>query len=226
MGIVGSIVGVIFGVFLIGWLIAVGLILLAAKMAGVENATFGKAAIAGFVASLVTWLCSLVFSIVPVVGTILGAIFGLLLSIFVIKGVFSTTFGKAFLVWIFHVVAQVVAVIVAVLTFAGALFGFAAHATNAVIESTSPRIAADSPRAPQGDPAQDMQNARKLAAALEGYAVDNNRYPDASSIEAVRPLISPTYIREIPAGLTMRSNASGYEVFDASGKLLLRSGEK
>ena len=224
MGIVGSIIGAIFGVFLIGWLIAVGLILLAAKMAGVENATFGKAAVAGFVASLVTWLCSLVFSIVPVVGTILGAIFGILLSIFVIKGVFSTTFGKALLVWIFHVVAQVVAIVVAVLTFASALFGAAAHATNSVIESTSTGMAADSGQESRGNPAQDIENARKLASALEAYAVDNGRYPDADSIDAVRPLISPTYIREIPAGLTLKASGAAYEIFDGSGKSLLRSG--
>ena len=43
-----------------------------------------------------------------------------------------------------------------------------------------------------------MADVRSLATAIEAYATDKNQYPNADSVEALRPLITPTYIRELP----------------------------
>src|SRR3954453_580852 len=43
-----------------------------------------------------------------------------------------------------------------------------------------------------------MADMRSAATAAEAYAVDLNKYPDAKSIEGLRPLLSPTYIRTLP----------------------------
>jgi len=37
-----------------------------------------------------------------------------------------------------------------------------------------------------------------VATATEAYATDVNKYPDAKSIEALRPILTPTYIRILP----------------------------
>ena len=63
----------------------------------------------------------LVFSVVPVFGTILGFIIGLFFAILVIKASYSTSFGKALLVWVFHIIAEIIAIIIGVMTFAGGL---------------------------------------------------------------------------------------------------------
>jgi general secretion pathway protein G len=43
-----------------------------------------------------------------------------------------------------------------------------------------------------------MADMRSLATACEAYATDNNRYPNATSIDGLRPMLTPTYIRELP----------------------------
>ena len=44
-----------------------------------------------------------------------------------------------------------------------------------------------------------MADVRSLATAVEAYATDKNQYPNATDDEALRPLLTPTYIRELPA---------------------------
>ena len=39
---------------------------------------------------------------------------------------------------------------------------------------------------------------RTLSTACEAYATDNNQYPDVRTAEALKPFLSPTYIREVP----------------------------
>lgn len=43
-----------------------------------------------------------------------------------------------------------------------------------------------------------MADMRSLATACEAYATDHNRYPEAASVAALAPLLTPTYIREVP----------------------------
>ncbi|MGA7616514.1 MAG: DUF2059 domain-containing protein [Thermoanaerobaculia bacterium] len=43
-----------------------------------------------------------------------------------------------------------------------------------------------------------MAEMRMIATAAEAYAVDNNAYPDANTIDSLAALLSPTYIREFP----------------------------
>jgi len=43
-----------------------------------------------------------------------------------------------------------------------------------------------------------MADLRSVATAVEAYATDKNEYPKATSIEELRPLLAPTYIRDVP----------------------------
>ena len=43
-----------------------------------------------------------------------------------------------------------------------------------------------------------MADARSLMTAAEAYAIDNNRYPAANSVEELQKLIEPMYIRTTP----------------------------
>jgi Type II secretion system (T2SS), protein G len=43
-----------------------------------------------------------------------------------------------------------------------------------------------------------MADARSLMTAVEAYAIDNNRYPAAASVEELRKFIEPMYIKTAP----------------------------
>jgi competence protein ComGC len=43
-----------------------------------------------------------------------------------------------------------------------------------------------------------MADIRTLGTAVEAYSSDNNGYPDTTSIEALRPMLSPKYIAAMP----------------------------
>ncbi len=84
-----------------------------AKMAGISNATFGKSVWAAIAVSFVTWIIAIVFSIVPVIGTLIGFIIGVLVALIVIKSIYGTSAGKAFLAWLFNIIAQILAIVIA-----------------------------------------------------------------------------------------------------------------
>ena len=101
IGILGGMMGSILVLFVISLVLGAIFMLIGARMAGVANVSFGKCLLAAIASSFITYLASLVLSIFPIIGTILGFIAGALLSMAVIKGIFDTSFGKAFLTWIF-----------------------------------------------------------------------------------------------------------------------------
>jgi len=105
-------VGIIF-VFVFSVIISGLFMWIAAKIARVEKAGFGRAMVAAIVSSFVEVLVAFVFNVIPILGNLIGFIIGLMLAIFVIKAVFRTSFGKALLVWIFNIIAVLVAVALA-----------------------------------------------------------------------------------------------------------------
>lgn len=52
--------------------------------------------------------------------------------------------------------------------------------------------------APDSKAQRTMNDIRSFAVASEAYAIDNNAYPDASTIAALGKLLSPVYIRTAP----------------------------
>ena len=113
--------GVLLGVFGLAVAISGLFVWLGARMAGVSDASFVRCTMIAVAASVVTWMCALLFSVVPFIGTLVGFVVGLLLTLAIIKMVLAISFGRAFLVWIFHIVAQIAAIVLAIVTFAGAL---------------------------------------------------------------------------------------------------------
>jgi len=121
MAVLTGMVGLFFGMMLVGALVSGLFIWIGAKVAGIPNPGFGRCVMVAIVTSVGTWLLAFVLTILPVVGTFGGFVLGLLLSLLIIKSLFNVSFGKAALVWIFHVIAQGVAILIAVFTFAGAI---------------------------------------------------------------------------------------------------------
>jgi|WetSurMetagenome_2_1015567.scaffolds.fasta_scaffold1129319_1 hypothetical protein len=113
-------IGIIFAFIL---MVIVGGLLMwaAAKIARVEDSSFGRAMTAAVASSFVTVLVSFLFKLVPVLGDFFGFIAGLVLAILIIKAVFRTSFGKALIVWMFHLVATFVAIVLAAMIMASSL---------------------------------------------------------------------------------------------------------
>jgi len=122
-----QVLGIAFGTFILILLVAVliGTFFMwaGAKMAGVKKskATFTNSLLAAIGSAVVTWAVSALFAGVAGIGAVIGFIIGLLLSLLVIKSVFKIDWGKSFLVWLFHLVAEGLTIFIAVMTFAGAL---------------------------------------------------------------------------------------------------------
>jgi len=108
LGAIGLIMLFIFGVIIGGFFMWI-----AAKIAHVKGATFGKAVVAAIATSFVTVVIAVISRALPIIGDVLGFIMGLIVSIVIIKGVFDTSFGKAIVVWIFQLIAIVIALFLA-----------------------------------------------------------------------------------------------------------------
>jgi hypothetical protein len=95
-----------------------------AKLAMVEKGSFGRAVLAAVGSSVADWALTAALSPLPLLGSCAGLLIGLAASLAVIMLVFETTMSKAFLVWVFHILAQIVALVIAALTFASVLLPF------------------------------------------------------------------------------------------------------
>jgi hypothetical protein len=95
-----------------------------AKLAMVEKSTFGRSVLAAVGSSVADWSLTAALSPIPLLGSCSGFLIGLAASLLVIKVVFDTTMGKAFLVWVFHLLAQVVALFLALFLFSGVLLSY------------------------------------------------------------------------------------------------------
>ena len=96
--------------------------LLAAKIASVKDATFGKCIVASIAVGIMSFIVMLIFGLLPIVGHLFGLLLALLLSVFIIKGMLSTSFGKALVVWLFDLILSVILGILAAAFFAAGLF--------------------------------------------------------------------------------------------------------
>ncbi len=105
LSIVGFIVFAVLAVVIDSFFLHVG-----AKLASVKSSSFGTAVKASIACALSSILLAIIFSWIPVVGTGLGFLIGLGLTIVVLQATYSTSFGKAFLLWIFNVFAQILAI--------------------------------------------------------------------------------------------------------------------
>jgi len=121
MELLGTALGALLGLLALLVLVAAFFIWIGAKMALIQKSSFARAILAAVACGTSSFILSGMLLMLPVVGPILGQIIGIVLSLFIIKAVFETTFGKAFLAWVFHIFAVLVAYVVCLLTFGGAL---------------------------------------------------------------------------------------------------------
>jgi len=112
-GFIGGIIGIALLGFIIGVIIASFFMWIASKMAGLRDSGFGKAIKASLGVSFITWLVGILLGWIPIAGPILAFIVGIWASLAIIRNVYETTSGKAFLVWIFNIIAQIIALFLA-----------------------------------------------------------------------------------------------------------------
>ena len=79
-----------------------------AKVSGIGGATFIKSFWAALVSSLLVWVLTGLASALFGFGSIAGWILGLFITLVVLKMIFDTTWGKAFLTWLFQGLAQLI----------------------------------------------------------------------------------------------------------------------
>jgi len=117
--------GSLFFVFLVIAIpLASFLIWTGAKIAGIDNLTFWRVVLAGFTASTLTQIFSLLFYAMPQVSTLFGFIIGILSSFLVIKYIFHSSFGEAFIPSILNIIAQTLAVVIGAFLFVGGIKDF------------------------------------------------------------------------------------------------------
>jgi hypothetical protein len=93
-----------------------------AKIAGISGATFIRSFWAALLTSVLVWALTGIGSALFGIGAIAGWFMGLFVTLFILKSVFHTTWGKAFLAWIFHGLAQLLVLgVVILLVLAGAV---------------------------------------------------------------------------------------------------------
>jgi len=97
--------------------------------------------------------------------------------------------------------------------------------TGLTIGCKQPRPQEPPPPTPAPTQSQ-LDDARTIATALEGYAVDYGAYPVATSIADLKAALEPEYIASLPAGdslgeYNVRVTEDAYEIRNAGGAILL-----
>ena len=114
--------GVVLGLLAVWVLFSAFFIWIGAKMAFIPKASFGRAIMAAIACGMGSFLLSGMLLFLPSIGPLLGQIIGIILSLFIIKAMFETSFGKAFLAWLFQIFAVIITLVVCLRTFGAALF--------------------------------------------------------------------------------------------------------
>ena len=122
MQILAGTLGALLALLVLWVLLSAFFIWIGAKMAFIPKASFGRAIMAAIACGMGSFLLSGVLLFFPPVGPIMGQVIGIMLSLFIIKAIFETSFGKAFLAWMFQIFAVIIAFAVCFLTFGAALF--------------------------------------------------------------------------------------------------------
>jgi hypothetical protein len=120
MGI-GAAIFVMFGLFFLAVLLGGLFMSIGARTAHVKNVTFGKAVLASFFAGFGGNLVAGIFIIIPFVGPVVAFFTNIITQVYIIKAIFDTETGKAFLTWLFNLIAQVIVVIIAAIIFWGSI---------------------------------------------------------------------------------------------------------
>lgn len=93
----------VWGVYASSLLIAAVIMWIGAFFAGLRNVGFGRALVASFALTVVTWTLSAYLA--ESLG-ILGVIVALCITLFMIKSMFETSWESAFVVWAVNALAQ------------------------------------------------------------------------------------------------------------------------
>ncbi len=88
--------------------------------------------------------------------------------------------------------------------------------------TSTPQASVSEAATPPTDLQEQLVDARRLAAAIEAYAMDHNKYPVASSMTDLQSSLIPTYMNAFPqTPFRIRSTESGYVISAINGYQLL-----
>lgn len=105
-----------------GTILACFLMWYASGLAGIEKSGFWRSLASALFASVASYLSALAALVYGLpVKTLYGLAAGLLISLFIIKGTYKTSLPKAFIVWLFFVIAQAIIILVGTELFIGSL---------------------------------------------------------------------------------------------------------
>lgn len=86
---------IVFAAFIGLIIINAAFILWGARIAGIENPTFGKALGTTILGAVASFVVSLFFNVVPTIGIVIEVFCGFLINALIMMQIFSTTYGKA-----------------------------------------------------------------------------------------------------------------------------------
>jgi hypothetical protein len=92
------------------------------KFTSVTNKTFGRAFYAALISSIAVWALTGMGTAFLGIGSVAGWLLGIVITLAILKSVYETSWGTAFMIWIFTGVAHViVAVFMIILLITGAI---------------------------------------------------------------------------------------------------------
>jgi|GEM_PF-2376968 hypothetical protein len=90
--------------FVLYLLVTAFFIWIGSKLAGIKNATIGKAVISALAGGILASISMGIVGSIPFIGFV-APLIALILYLWVLKVVFDTTWGKVFIAWLFSIVA-------------------------------------------------------------------------------------------------------------------------
>ena len=85
---------------------------LGGRLAGVTQATFGRAILIAALYGIIAWLALLILAPYPLMGLIVAIV----ILLFLIKSIFATTWAQTFGTWLLALVAQIIVAVIFALT--------------------------------------------------------------------------------------------------------------
>jgi len=118
LGFVFTSIVAIVAAFILFFVIEAFFIWVGAKLAAIEDASFGKAFISAIAIFIIVPIVSAVVAMVLPSVAALGAVVAVLLTLWILKSVFSTGWVRAFVAWILSIVGMIVTAVIVGAAFA------------------------------------------------------------------------------------------------------------
>jgi hypothetical protein len=97
----------------ISFIIGSVLVWLGAVLAGIRNATFGKAMATALLSAIVWWIVPGILHYIPCIGWILGPVLAFFITLAIVMAVFNCPVSQAAVAWILYIIGFAIAKVIA-----------------------------------------------------------------------------------------------------------------